>query len=153
MAVRTTISAAAAALALASCSSERPEPAVTVSDAWVQLPVMKNRPGAAYFALSSNNDPTKLVSVASPSIERIELHGTAGEGGVSRMRKLTPHDLVFPDDLKMTFAPGGRHAMLFGIDPALKPGDRVILTFNLEPMASVGAEAQVRAFGESHGAH
>jgi len=147
------ISAAAAMLALASCNVDRSNPTVSVSDAWVQLPVVKGRPGAAYFKLASNNDPTKLVSVTSPRIGRIELHGTVEEGGLSRMQKLRPEDLVFPSDLAMTFAPGGRHAMLFGIDPSLKPGDKVTLTFNLEPMAPVIAEAEVRAFGTSHGAH
>jgi hypothetical protein len=144
---------AAALLVLACCNAERPEPAVTVSEAWVQLPVVRDRPGAAYFKLASNNDPTKLVEVTSPRIDRIELHGTVDQGGVSSMQKLPPEDLVFPDQLEMSFAPGGRHAMLFGIDPALKAGDRVTLTFNLQPMGPVSVEAEVRAFGESHGAH
>ena len=126
---------------------------MTVSNAWVQLPVVKGRPGAAYFTLASNNDPTKLVRVTSPRIERIELHGTVTEGGLSRMKALPPDALVFPDGLEMSFAPAGRHAMLLGIDPALKPGDRVTLTFFLEPMGPVSAQAEVRAWGESHGAH
>jgi len=151
--MRRMISAAVAMLALASCNADRPEPAVTVSDAWVQLPAVKGRPGAAYFRLTSNNDPTKLVAVTSPRIGRIELHGTVEEGGVSRMRKLTPDELVFPNDLEMSFAPGGRHAMLLGIDRALRPGDRITLTFTVEPMAPVSVEAQVRAFGQGHGAH
>jgi copper(I)-binding protein len=148
--MRASISAAVL-LALASCNSDRPEPGVTVSDAWVQLPAVKGRPGAAYFTLASNNDPAKLIAITSPRIERIELHGTVDRGGVSRMQKLTPEDLVFPDGV-MTFAPGGRHAMLFGIDPALKAGDRVTITFDLEPMAAISVEAEVRAFGESRGA-
>jgi len=149
--MRTLIPTALALLALTSCNAASPEPQVTVSDAWVQLPVVKGRPGAAYFTLSSNNDPTKLVGVSSPRIERIELHETTMEGGVSRMRPLK--DIVFPDDLKMKFAPGGNHAMLFGIDPAVKPGDRIALTFRLEPMAPVTVEAEVRAFGGEHGGH
>ena len=150
--MRVTISAAVL-LAVASCNAEGPEPAVTVSDAWVRLPVVRDRPGAAYFRLESNNVPTKLVSVTSPRIKRIELHGTVDRDGVSRMQKLPADDLVFPNGLEMIFAPGGRHAMLFGIDPDLKPGDRVTLTFHLEPMAPISVEAEVRAFGQSHGAH
>ena len=151
--MRALISLAAAMLALASCSADPPEPAVTVSDSWVQLPVVAGRPGAAYFKLSSNNDPTKLVSVTSSRIERIELHGTVEQGGIARMKPLTPEELVFPSDLEMSFAPGGRHAMLHGIDPAVRPGDRITLTFDLEPMGPVSADAEVRAFGEGHGAH
>ena len=148
------ISATAALLALAACNQGTPpEPAVEVEGAIVMLPPIPGRPGAAYFTLASNNEPTKLVAVTSPPIERIELHGTAQDGGVTRMRPLPPDALVFPGDLKMTFAPGERHAMLFGIDPALKPGDRVTLTFELEPLGPASVDAEVRAFGQSHGAH
>ena len=143
---------ALAGLALLSCEATREEPQVKVEAAWVQLPVIPGRPGAAYFTLTSNNDPTKLVSVSSPRIERIELHGTQMEGGMARMRPLRD-ELVFPDDLKLVFAPGGKHAMLFGIDPALKAGDKVSLAFNLEPVPPVTVEAEVRAFGEGHGGH
>ena len=141
----------AAALALASCDAPQPDPRVEVHEAWVRLPPVSGRPAAAYFTLESNNDPTKLVSVSSPKVERIELHGTATEGGIARMRPV--EDLVFPSNLKLEFAPGERHAMLFGVDPALKPGDSIPLTFTFEPAPSVTVQARVRAFGEGHGAH
>lgn len=143
---------AAAVLMLASCNAAPAEPKIEVEDAWVQLPVVPGRPGAAYFTLRSNNDPTKLVSVSSTSVERIELHGTMMEGKMARMRPLGD-ELVFPNDLKLVFAPGGKHAMLFGIDPALKAGGKVSVTFNFEPMPPVTVEAEVRAFGEGHGGH
>lgn len=139
--------AAIAVLVSAACNVPRPGPKVEAEGAWVQLPVVPGRPGSAYFTLVSNNEPTRLVSVASPRIERIELHETVMDGGVSRMRP--PEHLVFPEDLKMVFAPGGRHAMLFGIDPAVRAGDKIPLTFNLEPMGRVTVEAEVRAFGEA----
>ena len=58
-----TIAAAAAALSVSACKSRPAEPEVTVENAWVQLPVIPGRPGAAYFTLVSNNDPTKLTGV------------------------------------------------------------------------------------------
>ena len=149
--MRMLLAAAAAALMSASCNAPPAEPKVEVENAWVQLPVMPRRPGAAYFTLRSNNDPTKLVGVSSPRVERIELHGTMMEGNMARMRPL--ENLVFPDDLKLAFTPGGKHAMLFGIDPNVKTGDKIALTFTFEPMAPVTVEAEVRAFGQDHGAH
>lgn len=136
---------AAAALVLASCNARLPEPKVEVESAVVQLPAVPGRPGAAYFRLTTNNDPTKLVSVSSPSIDRIELHETVMDGGVARMREA--QDLVFAPDEALTFERGGRHAMLFGIDPALKAGDKVPLTLTFEPMKPVTVEADVQAFG------
>lgn len=142
---------AAALLTLGACNVALPDPKVEVEEAWVQLPAVPGRPGSAYFTLIGNNDPTKLVGVTSPRVERIELHETVTEDGVSRMRQ--PEHLVFPPDLKMVFAPGARHAMLFGIDPAVKAGDTIPLTFNLEPAPPVTVEAEVRAFGDGHGGH
>ena len=142
--------AVTAALAVAACKSSPPEPRVEVEDARVQLPVLPGRPGAAYFTLSSNNDPTKLVSVTSPGMERIELHETVMETGIARMRPSAA--IPFPADGELVFAPGRRHAMLFGIDPALQPGDKVPLTFNLDPMGPVTVQAEVQSFtaGAAH---
>jgi copper(I)-binding protein len=140
---------AATILALPACDRTPAEPKVEVSDASVQLPAVPGRPGAAYFTLRTNNDPTKLVSVSSPRIERIELHETSMEGGVMRMRPAG--DLSFGEQLK--FEQGGKHAMLFGIDPALKAGDKVALTLNFEPAPAVTVEAEVRAFGGGHASH
>ncbi|HEY0627185.1 MAG TPA: copper chaperone PCu(A)C [Allosphingosinicella sp.] len=136
--------AATAALSLAACDHQPPEPKVEVEGAVVQLPAVPGRPGAAYFTLRTNNDPTKLVSVTSPRVERIELHETVEEGGVSRMRPLQSGTF---EGKEMKFEAGGKHAMLFGVDPALRAGDRIPLTFNLEPMQPVTVEAEVRAFG------
>lgn len=142
---------AAAATMMAACDYRQAEPKVTVEGAWVQLPVVSDRPGAAYFTLRTNNDPTKLVAVSSPRIDRIELHGTMMEGNIARMGPLA--DTVFDPGEAMIFAPGGNHAMLFGLDPALKSGDKIALTFTVEPMDPVTIEAEVRAFGAGHGGH
>jgi hypothetical protein len=145
------ILATAALLALASCKQgPPPQPAVEVEDAVVTLPAIPGRPGAGYFELRTNNDPMKIVSITSPRIERIELHETREENGISKMRPIV--DTTFPAAGVMEFKPGGRHAMLFGLDPALKVGDRLPLTFTFEPAPPVTVQAEVRATG-SHGGH
>jgi periplasmic copper chaperone A len=138
-------------LALVGCGAAPSEPRVEVDEAWVQLPVVPGRPGAAYFTLKSNQDPTRLVSVSSPKIERIELHDSRMEGAVMRMGPL--EDRNFPPGGTLEFAPGGKHAMLFGLDPKVKAGERIPLTFTFEPAPPVTVEAEVRAFGASHGGH
>ncbi|HEX8535743.1 MAG TPA: copper chaperone PCu(A)C [Allosphingosinicella sp.] len=143
--------ATAAFLALAACGKGAPpEPKVEVKEAMVMLPVVPGRPGAAYFTLRTNNDPTKIVSVTSPKVERVELHETREEGGMSRMGLMG--DLTFPSSGVLEFKPGGRHAMLFGLDPSLKAGDKIPLTFTFEPAPPVTVEAEVHAAG-SHSGH
>jgi hypothetical protein len=148
--MRLTFATALALLATAGCDRAPPQPRVEVEGAYVQLPAVPGRPGAAYFTLKSNNDPTKLVSVTSPKIWRIEFHTMAQEGGISRMRPL--QDTTFQEK-KLTFAPGGNHAMLFDIDRTLKAGDKVPLTFTFDPAPPVTVEAEVRAFGGGHAGH
>ena len=138
------ILATAAFLALAACDrGQPPEPEVEVEDATVMLPVVPGRPGAAYFTLRANNDPTRIVSVTSPKAERIELHETREENGISKMGPMK--DLTFPPGGVLEFKPGGRHSMVFGIDPSLKAGDRISLTFTFEPATPVTVEAEVHA--------
>lgn len=144
------ILATCALFALSACDPRPTTPRVEVTDAVVMLPVVPGRPGAAYFTLHSNNDPTKIVSVTSPRVERIELHETREENGVSKMGPI--RDPVFPPGGVMEFKAGGRHAMLFGIDPAMKAGDRIPLTFTFEPVPPVTVEAEVRGVG-SHAGH
>jgi copper(I)-binding protein len=135
---------------LAACNTRPEEPRVKVEGAVVHLPAVKGRPGAAYFTLRTNNDPTKLVSVASPNIERVELHDSVTTNGVSRMQRVEA--LSFGKALELE--PGGRHAMLFGLDVKLKPGATIPLTFTFEPAPPVSVEAKVVGpGGGSHAAH
>ena len=134
-------------LPLAACNPEPEAPRVSVEEALVHLPAVKGRPGAAYFTLRTNNDPTRLTGVTSPSIERVELHDSVTTDGVSRMQKAD--SLTFGDALE--FSPGGKHAMLFGLDPALKPGAKIQLTFTFEPAPPVSVEASVH--GPGGGSH
>ncbi len=140
--------AAAAFLLLGACQERRREPHVEA--AWVRLPAAAGGSGAAYFRLEGNIEGTRLTSVTSPLIRRIELHETVEKNGVTKMEKRK--DVEFPYRGALEFKPGGRHAMLFGVDPSLKAGDRIPLTFTFEPAPAVTVEAEVHAAG-SHSGH
>jgi copper(I)-binding protein len=133
-------------LGVTACDRAPQPPQVTVENAVVTLPAISGRPGAAYFTLRTNRDATRLVRVSSPQVGRIELHETARDGPVSRMGPL--REATFSPNMPMTFAPGGRHAMLFEIDPSLRAGGRARLTFNFEPAPAVTVEAEVRGPGD-----
>jgi len=130
---------------LSGCDRTIPDPRVEVEQATVILPVVPGRPGSAYFTLRTNNDPTKLVSVTIPDVARIALHRSVTEGGIARMAPLD--GVTFDDEGRLRFAPGGSHAMLFGISPKVKAGDAIRLIFTFDPAPAVTAEAEVRAFG------
>lgn len=147
-----TVPIMAAMLMLAGCDRAPPEPVVAVEHPVVTLPVLSGRPGALYFTLRTNNDPTRLNAITSPRIKRIELHETVTANGVGRMVPL--RDATFAPDAPLTFEPGGRHAMLLEIDPELRAGEKVPITFTFDPASPVTLQVPVRNAGErAHADH
>jgi hypothetical protein len=137
--------------AMAGCSPAPEEPRVTVQHVTVTLPAIRGRPGAAYFTLRTNTNPTSLIGVMSPLVQRIELHESGSKDGVSSMKPL--EETVFPGRGLLSFKPGGKHAMLFGIDPSVKAGGKIPLTFTFDPAPAVTVEAEVRGPGDVHDGH
>jgi len=142
-----------AAILSAACQRAPEAPRVTVDNAVVTVPAVPGAPGAAYFTLRTNNDPARLVSVTSPAIRNIELHESREQGGRTQMSPLKLDQTSFGPSAPLVFAPGGRHAMLMGMDPALRPGGKVMLTFNVDPVGPIAAEAEIRAPGQGHAEH
>ena len=147
--MRVALATALLCLGLPACHRAPVEVHVTVEDAVVRLSPIPGRPASAYFTLRTNNDPTQLTGVTSPKAERIEMHESRTKGGISRMM---PVDRIsFSDVIK--FKPAARHLMLLGLDPAVKPGDHIPLTFTFLLGEPVTVEAEVQGFGASHARH
>lgn len=146
--------AIAAALVLPACEAEAPEPPrAEVEEAWLRLPAVPGRPAALYFRAEGTSHPIRITGITSPRAERIELHQTRTIDGVSRMARL--EDDAFGPGAPLVFEPGGKHAMVFGLDPAVEPGDSVPFTLTFDPAPPVTVEAEARAAGDApeHGGH
>lgn len=142
---------AAAALLLSGCGERKPN-GISVHDAWVRMPAAGGLPGAAYFRIEGGAEGTQLTGVSSPLVSRAELHESATQGGMSAMKPLKQVEFDYRG--KIAFEPGGRHIMLFGLNPAVKPGTKLPLTFAFNAAPPVTVEAEVRdAAGESHAGH
>lgn len=116
--------AIAGALLVAGCL----KPAeIEAEDAWVRLPAVAGRPAVAYFTLHGGEAPTTLVNVVADLAVRSEMHETMAAGGMATMRPIA--GIPLPAHGTIAFAPGGRHLMMFGLNPALKPGASTLLTF------------------------
>lgn len=132
-------------LLLAACHREADAPGVT--QAWVRLPAVAGRPGAAYFTLKGGKAGDKLVRVESALVSHVELHASMkGPGGMASMAPLQSVDL--PAGATVAFAPDGRHAMLFGIEDVVKPGTAIPLRFGFASGKTAEAEAKTVAAGE-----
>jgi copper(I)-binding protein len=142
---------AALALLVAGCGKGRPD-GIAVSKSWVRLPALKGEAGAAYFTIQGGAEGTKLTGISSPMASRIELHESMEHGGMSAMRAL--RTVEFDYRRRIDFAPGGKHAMLFGINKAVKPGGSIPLTFAFDTAPPVTVDAEVRdAAGDRHPGH
>lgn len=113
-----------------------------IENAWIRLPAAPGRPGAGYFDIEAASGGVTLASVSGP-FERAEFHETRSRDGMSSMAPIAAIRLGSGED--MEFEPGGRHLMLFGLDPGLRPGDRVSLHFFQDTQQKNPAAAPVEA--------
>lgn len=126
--------------------------AIEADDAWVRLPAVAGRPASGYFTLHGGPQAATLIAVSADRAIRTEMHesmamdagatgaGTMGAGGAMTMRPLA--SVALPAAGEVTFAPGGRHLMLYGLSPSLEPGDATLLTFSF----SDGSRLQRKAW-------
>ena len=128
-------------LGLAGCSKAPEARAkLAVEDVVVRLPAIESRPAAGYFTINGGETPDRLVAITSPKAATIELHEMSMENGIMSMRALTGADVPVKGTVK--FSNGGSHAMIFGIDPAVKPGDALPLHFEFQSGAAIDVDAQ-----------
>ena len=122
-------------------------PAPTVDRAWVRLAAVPGRPSAAYFTLHGGTEAARLVAVASPDAGDVELHETMGSGqGMATMAPLDGVDIA--PGAAVAFAPGGKHAMVFGLAPGIKPGGTVKLSFRFARGQPLVLDAKAVAAGD-----
>jgi len=136
---------AALLLPLAACHTRSSEPKVT--EAWVRLPAVSGQPAAAYFTIHGGRGDTRLIRMESALADRVEMHRSMA--GMQGMTSMVPLDHVdVPSRGEVAFKPGGSHAMLFGLDPAVKAGTAVPLRLGFADGTTAEAEAKTVNAGE-----
>lgn len=139
--MRAKVAGLAAMLAVMPAGCGGPE-RVTVDDAWIRLPAVAGRPGAAYFTLHGGRSNATLTDVSADIAIRAEMHESmTGAGGMAGMTPLG--SVAVPAGTDTVFAPGGRHVMLFGINPKTKAGRIYNLTLNFANGARIYAPVTV----------
>jgi len=139
-----------AAFALTACQPSAPQDA-SVSDAWVRLSPVPDRPAAAYFTVHGGKDGDRLITVESRKAGRIELHEGGMKDGMMTMRAIDGVDVPAGGEAK--FAPGGNHAMLFDVATDVKPDGEIPLTFRFRSGKSIEVNARTQAAGDAAPGH
>lgn len=134
-----------ALMALAACHQQQ---TLSAEKAWVRLPAVPGRPGAAYLTIHGGPEPARLVAVESAAAGSTELHESMkmGPGGMTGMQRLDGVDV--PAGGTVSFAPGGNHVMLFGLSTGLKAGGRVPLSVRFAKGQPLTVEAKVVGAGD-----
>ena len=129
---------------LASCQ----QPAELKADgAWVRLPAAAGRPGAAYFTVHGGDAADTLLAVSTPAALRTELHETGkGEHGMMTMAPIK--DVAVPARGALSFAPGGKHVMLFDLGPRVAAGQRIPLRLSFAGGKTLEVQAMVVSAGD-----
>ena len=145
-----TISTLALLASLAACkqqeNAQAPSRTLSVSDAVVRLAPIESRPAAAYFVIHGGKTRDRLTAVSSSKAARIELHESAMQGAMMSMKAIARAEI--PAGGQVAFKPGGNHAMVFGLDPAVKPGTSIPLHFTFQSGATIDADAKALAAGD-----
>jgi copper(I)-binding protein len=132
------------------------KPGITASDGVLRLPAVKGNPGAAYFSVRNGGPAAAtLAAVHVDGAGRAEMHESTG-GSMAAVKEVA---LVRGETVK--FAPGGKHVMLFDLDPRLAAGgttemtlvftggDKSSIPLKIEPAGGAMAEMP----GMEHGDH
>lgn len=114
----------AAPFALTACTDPAP---LYVDQAWVQLNANPKAPSAGYFVIHGGPEAVTLRAIQTEGALRIEMHDNVMKDGMMTMAPLDSVDV--PAETKVAFAPGGKHLMIYGINPSVVQEGKLGLTF------------------------
>lgn len=140
------IMALAPLIALTACAGKPTEP--TVTDAVVRLSANPQAPSVGYFTLKGGPSADRLLNVTSPVVIRVEMHESMMSGNMMTMKPLVG-GVAVPANGSVKFEPGGKHIMLFNINPGMKTGQTMRLDFVFESGLQLQAYAPLRAAGSA----
>ena len=135
---------ASLALLLGACG---PDPELRVDRGWVRLPAVPDRPAAVYFTVHGGPEDARLMNITTSVAIRTEMHETMKEGGMMRMAPIDGVDIPAKGAVK--FEPGGKHVMLYNLNPGIGAGDRVPLIFTFTNGLRIQYDALVQAAGDA----
>jgi copper(I)-binding protein len=115
--------AASSEVPSSAAASPEAKPGITASEGVLRLPAVKGNPGAAYFSVSNGGPAAATLSaVHVDGAGRTEMHESMG-GSMAPLKEVS---LAAGETVK--FAPGGKHVMLFDLDPKLAAGGTTEMT-------------------------
>jgi protein SCO1/2 len=118
---------------------------IRVAGAWSRSTAPGASVGVVYFEVINAGPADTLLAIECPAAERAEMHATGRADGIMKMRPVASVDI--PAGGRLSFQPGGLHAMLIGIKEPLKEGGRLPLTLVFRRAGKLRFEAAIQGLG------
>jgi protein SCO1/2 len=118
---------------------------IRVVGAWSRSTAPGASVGVVYFEVINAGPADTLLAIECPAAERAEMHATTRADGIMKMRPVASVDI--PAGGRLSFQPGGLHAMLVGIKQPLKAGGRLPLTLVFQRAGQLRFEAVIQGLG------
>jgi copper(I)-binding protein len=131
------------ALALGACE----KPPLYVDQAYVRLSPNPQSPSAGYFTVHGGGEAVVLRDVIAEAAVRVEMHDSMKHNGMVMMMPLESVDI--PAKAVVRFGPGGRHLMLWNVNPGVAATGKITLTFLFSNGDRILVDAAVQKTGDA----
>ncbi|MDO7842607.1 copper chaperone PCu(A)C [Sphingomonas immobilis] len=118
---------------------------VYIDDAYIRTAAAPGRPASGYFTLHGGTAATTLISVHTEVAIKTEMHESMTHGGMAMMKPID--HVALPADATVAFKPGGKHLMIFDLNPGMKVGKTITLVFTFSDGTRLEKEAVLIAPG------
>jgi len=136
-----------APVALSACADPAP---LYVDKAWVQLNPNSDGPASGYFTIHGGGAAdARLLRVSSEAAQRIEMHESVEKNGMMTMQAIDSVDV--PAKSKVEFAPGGKHLMIFNINPAIVESGKLTMIMMFSNGDRLIVDAVIQKAGQKAG--
>jgi periplasmic copper chaperone A len=132
----------AALMLLNACADPAP---LYVDQAWIGLSPQAGNPSSGYFTVHGGPEAVTLRDVTADGAQRIEMHESMMQGGMMQMKPLDAVEV--PAKTTVAFAPGGKHLMIWGINPAVVSAGKMQMTLLFSNGDRILVDAEIRKPG------
>jgi len=124
---------------------------IEVSNPWMRATPRGADVAGAYMTVVNNGtEPDRLIGGSTANAGKFEIHESAMEGGVMKMRPL-PKGIEIKPGETVELKPGSYHLMFVGLKAPFEKGKRVKGTLQFEKAGTVEVEYAIEAAGGTPG--
>jgi copper(I)-binding protein len=115
---------------------------IRIEHPWAAATLPGATTGAAYMKIvNTGATPIRLLTIATPAADKVEVHSMSMDGGIMKMRPVA--DLVIPANGEVRLKPGDMHLMLTGLKTPLVEEDFQPLKLTFEGGIAIELELYV----------